>query len=76
MHARLDDYVIAAGVASSSLPVIGRYLEPVGAMTALGVWGARYLPDFMSSAKARLGPGASVRRAHAPGTTDLVPGEL
>jgi len=72
MHARLDDYVIAAGVASSSLPVIGRYLEQVGAMTALGVWGARYLPDFMSSAKARLGPGASVRRAHAPGLADLV----
>ena len=72
MQARLEDYVIAAGAASSSLPVIGRYLEPVGGMTALGVWGARYLPDFMSSAKGRLGPGASARRAHASGLADLV----
>ena len=55
-RARLDDYLIAAGAASSSLPVIGRYLEPVGGMAALSVWGARYLPDFVSSAKCRLGP--------------------
>jgi acetyl esterase/lipase len=72
MRARLEDYLVAAGTASSSLPVIGRYLEPVGGMTALGVWGARYLPDFMSSAKGRLGPGTSVRRAHAPELADLV----
>ena len=55
-RARIDDYLIAAGAASSSLPVIGRYLEPVGGMAALSVWGARYLPDFVSSAKCRLGP--------------------
>ena len=72
MRARLDDYLIAAGAVSSSLPVIGRYLEPIGGMAALSVWGARYLPDFMSSAKGRLGPGASARRAYAPALADLV----
>jgi acetyl esterase/lipase len=63
VHARLEDYVVAAGAVSSSLPVIGRYLEPVGGMAALGAWGARYLPDFMSSAKHRSDPGDSSRRA-------------
>jgi len=63
MHARLEDYLVAAGAVTSSLPVIGRYLEPVGGMATLGLWGARYLPDFMSSAKHRLGPNASSRRA-------------
>jgi acetyl esterase/lipase len=64
VRARLEDYLVAAGTASSSLPLIGRYLEPVGGMAALGVWGARYLPDFMSSAKQRSGPADSSRRAH------------
>ena len=63
VHARLEDYLVAAGAVTSSLPVIGRYLEPVGGMAALGLWGARYLPDFMSSAKDRLGPG-EIGRAH------------
>lgn len=72
VHARLDDYLVAAGAVTSSLPVIGRYLEPVGGMAALSVWGARYLPDFMSSAKHRLGPGASSRRAHAPALDSLM----
>ena len=65
VHARLEDYLVAAGAVSSSLPMIGRYLEPVGGMAALSVWGARYLPDFVSSAKHRLGPAASSRRADA-----------
>ena len=62
VQARFDDYLVAAGAVTSGLPVIGRYLEPVVGMAALSVWGARYLPDFMSSAKTRLGPGASSRR--------------
>jgi acetyl esterase/lipase len=72
VHARLEDYLVAAGAVTSSLPVIGRYLEPVGGMAALSVWGARYLPDFMSSAKHRLGPGASSRRAEAPALASLM----
>ena len=72
VHARLEDYLVAAGAVTSSLPVIGRYLEPVGGMAALSLWGARYLPDFMSSAKHRLGPGASSRRAEAPALASLM----
>ena len=72
VHARLEDYLVAAGAATSSLPVIGRHLEPVCGMAALSVWGARYLPDFMSSAKYRLGPGASGRRTHAPALAGLM----
>jgi len=29
--------------------VIGRHLEPLGAATAMSVWGYRHLPDFMNS---------------------------
>ncbi|MGX9790450.1 alpha/beta hydrolase [Mycobacterium sp. MMS18-G62] len=72
VHARLEDYLVAAGAVTSSLPLIGRYLEPVGGMAALSVWGARYLPDFMSSAKHRLGPGAASTRAEAPGLASLM----
>ena len=72
VHARLEDYLVAAGAVTSSLPVIGRYLEPVGGMAALSLWGARYLPDFMSSAKHRIGPGASSRRAEAQALASLM----
>jgi acetyl esterase/lipase len=72
VHARLEDYIVAAGAVTSSLPVIGRYLEPVGGIATLGLWGARYLPDFMSSAKHRLGPGAPSRRADAPALASLI----
>ena len=72
MHARPDDYLIAAGAASSYLPVIGRHLESVGGMTALSLWAARYLPDMMSSARGRRGSGASTRRANASALAELV----
>lgn len=72
MRARPDDYLIAAGAASAHLPVIGRYLEPVGGLTALGIWAGRYLPDMMSSAKRRRGAGASARRADTTALADLV----
>jgi acetyl esterase/lipase len=43
------DYALAISVASAQLPVIGRHLEPLGAATAMSVWGYRHLPDFMNS---------------------------
>ncbi len=43
------DYALALSVASARLPVIGRHLEPLGAATAMSVWGYRHLPDFMNS---------------------------
>lgn len=64
MQARPADYMLALSVASTSVPVVGKHLEPLGGMTALGVWGARHMPDFLSStAKSWLTPGiAEVRR--------------
>jgi acetyl esterase/lipase len=43
------DYALALSVASAQLPLIGRHLEPLGAATAMSVWGYRHLPDFMNS---------------------------
>ena len=40
----------AAGAVTSALPVVGRHIEPFAGIAALGVWGIRYLPDFVSSA--------------------------
>ncbi len=35
-------------VASAQLPLIGKRLEPLGAVTAMGIWGYRHVPDFFS----------------------------
>jgi acetyl esterase/lipase len=53
---------MAMSVASASLPVIGKRLEPLGAITAMGVWGYRHAPDFL---------GASVRSWLSPGNSEL-----
>ncbi|ORV97534.1 alpha/beta hydrolase [Mycobacterium kyorinense] len=58
LRARPADYMLALSVASASLPVVGRHLEPLGGATAMGVWGARVLPEFLSAtAKSWLTPG-------------------
>ena len=45
-------------VASASLPVIGKRLEPLGAATAMGIWGYRHVPGFrVSTARAWLSTG-------------------
>lgn len=36
-------------VASAKLPVIGKSLEPLGAATAMGIWGYKQVPDFFGS---------------------------
>ena len=41
---RPADYMLAMSVASASLPVVGKHLEPLGAATARGVWGYRHFP--------------------------------
>ncbi len=48
LRAGPSDYMLAMSVASASLPVIGKRLEPLGAATAMGVWGYRHAPDFVS----------------------------
>ncbi|OSC41972.1 alpha/beta hydrolase [Mycobacterium decipiens] len=49
LRARPADYLLALSVAGASLPVVGKHLEPLGAITALGVWGARQAPAFVSA---------------------------
>ena len=45
-----EDSLLAATSALTALPVVGRHLEPVSGLTALGLWGARYLPDMADRA--------------------------
>jgi len=60
MRARPLDYMLAMTDAYASLPLVGRHLEPLGGLTAMGVWGYRHAPTFMSSAMRRmLAPRAS-----------------
>ncbi|MCV7445374.1 alpha/beta hydrolase [Mycobacterium paraense] len=43
------DYMLALSVAGASLPVVGKRLEPLGALTAMSVWGARHAPQALSA---------------------------
>ncbi len=49
LNAGPSDYMLAASIASASLPVIGKHLEPLGALTAMAIWGARQAPDFLNT---------------------------
>src|SRR4029078_5465735 len=44
-----SDSMLPMSVASASLPVIGKHLEPLGAATAMGIWGYRHMPDFVGA---------------------------
>lgn len=50
LNAGPADYMLAMSVASASLPVVGKHLEPLGAATAMSVWGYRHVPDFLTTA--------------------------
>ena len=72
-RARTADYLLAISAASASLPVVGKHLEPLGGMTAMGVWGTRHMPEFLSSAaKSWLAPGAATARREAREQTHAV----
>jgi acetyl esterase/lipase len=64
--------------AMASLPVVGRHLEPLGGVTAMGVWGYRLAPEFLSaSAKAWLTPGiGETRRAERDQTQTVLDAAL
>lgn len=36
-------------VAPASLPIVGKHFEPLGAATAMGIWGYRHVPDFVAA---------------------------
>jgi acetyl esterase/lipase len=61
LHAGPSDYLLAMSVASTSLPVIGKHLEPLGGATAMSIWGVRHMPDFL---------GAAVKNAFTPGIAE------
>ncbi|MFN8032477.1 MAG: alpha/beta hydrolase [Mycobacterium sp.] len=67
------DYAMAISVASAQLPLVGRHLEPLGAATAMSVWGYRHLPDFLrSTARSWLSLGAGdVRRSQRESTNEV-----
>jgi acetyl esterase/lipase len=54
MRGRPIDYVMAMSESSAALPVVGKYLEPLGTLAAMGVWGSRHAPNLMSSAISKL----------------------
>jgi acetyl esterase/lipase len=57
------DYILALSEAGASLPVVGKRLEPLGGLTAMGVWGARQAPRAMSAmTKDWLTPGGNDAR--------------
>jgi acetyl esterase/lipase len=63
LNARPTDYMMAMSVASASLPVIGKHLEPLGSITAMGIWGCRHMPDFLNaSAKSWFSPDNAEQR--------------
>jgi acetyl esterase/lipase len=74
MTASPADHVLALTVASASLPLVGKRLEPLGAVAAMGVWGFRHMPDFFaSSAKSWMAPGAAgIRKAQRDQTNAVV----
>lgn len=70
--------MLAASDAIASLPVVGRHLEPLGGITAMGIWGSRLAPAFMSaSARSRLTPGiGEARKAERDQTQTVVDAAL
>ncbi|MEB3063965.1 alpha/beta hydrolase [[Mycobacterium] zoologicum] len=72
-RARPADYLLAVSVASASLPVVGKSLEPLGGVTAMSVWGARHMPQILSStAKSWFTPGiGAVRKREREQTREV-----
>ncbi|OBK44743.1 alpha/beta hydrolase [Mycobacterium kubicae] len=73
LRARPADYLLAMSVAGASLPVVGKHLEPLGCVTAMGVWGVRQAPELMSAmAKDWMTPGTNeVRRKDRASTNEV-----
>jgi acetyl esterase/lipase len=78
LRARPGDYMLALSDAMASLPMVGRHLEPLGGVTAMGLWGYRMAPEFLSaSAKSWLTPGiGETRRAERDQTHTVLDAAL
>lgn len=68
-----SDYLLAASVASASLPVIGRHLQPLGGLAAMSIWGCRQAPELLAStARSWLTPGMGAVRRRERDETNAV----
>ena len=73
LNAGPSDFMLAMSVASASLPVIGKHLEPLGALTAAGIWGTRHAPDFVGAlAKSLITPNDAERKKQERDCTNAV----
>lgn len=73
VRARPLDYLLAMTDAYASSPLVGRHLEPLGGLTAMGAWAHRHAPTFMSSAiRGMLAPGAAEVRKQQREQTSAV----
>ena len=61
-RARPVDYMLAMSEFYATLPLVGRHLEPLGAITAMGAWGYRHAPDFVSTVIRNRAPGTAGQR--------------
>lgn len=62
VRARPVDYLLAMSEFYATLPLVGKHLEPLGAITAMGAWGYRHAPDFVSTAVRNRAAGAAEQR--------------
>src|ERR1700742_4800441 len=78
LRARPGDYMLALSDALASLPVVGSHLDPRAGVTAMGVWGYRLAPGFLSaSAKTWLTPGiGETRKAERDQTQSVLDAAL
>jgi len=73
VRARPLDYLLAMTDAYASLPLVGRHLEPLGGLTAMGAWARRHAPTIMSTAmRGMLAPGAAEIRKQQREQTSAV----
>ncbi|GJF13654.1 esterase [Mycolicibacterium cyprinidarum] len=50
LRASPADRMLALSIASASLPMVGKHLEPLGKLTAAAIWGSRHAPEFLGGA--------------------------
>jgi acetyl esterase/lipase len=73
LRARPSDHLLAMSVAATSLPVVGKHLEPLGGATAMTLWGMRHVPAFWAStAHSLFTPGIAELRKHERDCTNEV----
>src|ERR1700758_2975944 len=66
------DYRLAKSEFYATLPLVGRHLEPLGAITAMGAWGYRHAPDFVATTIRNRAPGAAAQRRRDRARTNEV----